>query len=125
MIKSEAKKNTEKVSNLSYLSETMGGNKKLIKEIMDVFLNQVPEELSRLNKAVQETDFPTIRNFSHTMKSSVSIMGITALASILKEMEDLARNGTDIEKIRGLNQQLNTICEQAVKEIREEKPKYN
>src|ERR1035437_9402442 len=124
MIKSEYKKSVAKVSNLGYLYETMGGNKKLIQEIMDVFLKQAPEELSALNKAVEKKDYTTIKNFSHTMKSSVSIMGITALADILKEMEELAKNSTNIEKIKLLNDTLNAICKQAIEEIEKEKPNY-
>lgn len=117
--------NTNKVSNLNYLSEMMGGNKKLIREILDVFLKQAPEELSKLNIAVAKTDYVTIKNFSHTMKSSVSIMGISVLADVLKQMEELALSGTNIEKIKPLNDKLNSICLQAIQEIEMEKPKYS
>lgn len=124
MINKEYKKIIERVSNLSYLSETMGGNKKLIKEIMDVFLKQAPEELSTLNKAMEKKDYVMIKNVAHTMKSSASIMGISALTNILKEMEEMAKGGINIEKIKPLNDQLNIICKQAIEEIEKEKPNY-
>ena len=124
MIKSEFQKGENKVSDLGYLSETMGGNKKLINEIIDVFLKQAPEELSALNNAVEKTDYATIKNISHTMKSSVSIMGISSVASVLKELEELAKSGTYIEKIKLLNNNLNTICNRAIEEIKKEKSNY-
>ena len=128
MIKSES----VNVCNLSYLSEMMGEKKSLIKEIIDVFLIQVPEELQSINQAITKTDYATIKNVAHTMKSSVSIMGISVLTPVLQEMEDLgamAADGsttltTNIEKIKELNQKLNLICKQAMEEIEKEKHNY-
>ncbi len=105
------------VCNFNYLSETMGGNKKLIQEIMDVFLKQVQEELNAINEAILKTDYATIKSFSHKMKSTVSIMGISLLTPILKEMEDLGASGENIEKINILNTRLNSICKQAITEV--------
>lgn len=114
------------VCDLKYLTETMGGNKKLIKEIMDVFLKQVPQDLSGLNGAVSKLDYLNIKSFAHTLKSSVSIMGISVLAPILYEMEELAKGAASPdryrdEKIKKLNNQLNSICKQAIEEIEKEK----
>lgn len=119
--------------NLTYLSEMTGGKKQLIKEIIDVFLQQVPNELKSINDAILKTDFITIKNFAHTMKSSVSIMGISSLSPILNEMEELSKNVTDgstpisirIKKIKQLNEQLNSIATQAIEEIESEKHNYS
>lgn len=118
--------------NLTYLSEMTGGKKQLITEIMDVFLQQVPNELKSINDAILAADFITIKNFAHTMKSSVSIMGISSLSPILIEMEDLSKNAIDgskpittsIEKIKQLNEQLNSIAKQAIEELESEKQMY-
>src|SRR4051812_26554125 len=82
--------NAQNVCDLKYLTDTMGGNKNLIKEIMEIFLKQIPEELKAINAAIANADFATIKGFAHTMKSSVSIMGISVLAPVLQEMEGLA-----------------------------------
>jgi HPt (histidine-containing phosphotransfer) domain-containing protein len=102
---------------LRYLTEMMDGKKHLIGEILDEFLKQIPVELSHINDAVKNTDYPVIKNLSHKMRSSVSIVGISSLAPVLQEMEDLGGGATDIEKIRLLNQQLNSGCGQAIVEI--------
>ena len=49
MKENEFEKETEKVTHLAGLTEMMGGKKHLIKEIIDVFLKQVTEELNGLN----------------------------------------------------------------------------
>lgn len=113
----------ENVCDLTYLIEMMDGKKPLIKTIMDAFLKQIPEELDCINEAIKKTDYTIIKNFAHTMKSSVSIMGITILTPVLQAMEHLGGTGEGIEKIKELNQELNSICKRALEEI--EKEKYN
>lgn len=114
----------KKVFDLRYLSDMMGGKKNLIKEIIDAFLKQVPASVASLNDAVAKTDYPKIRSLAHTMKSSVSIMGISVLAPVLHDMEGFARDNRDIEKIRPLNDQLNLIVNQAIEEIKKEEENY-
>jgi HPt (histidine-containing phosphotransfer) domain-containing protein len=115
---------TGKVCDINYLIEMMSGKKTLIKEIMDTFLIQIPEELSFIKTAINKIDFPGVKSYAHTMKSSVSILGVSSLIPILKAMEDLATQGMDMAKIIELNLQLNSICDLAIKEIEIEKFNY-
>ncbi len=120
----EAETNPDKVCNLGYLAEMMGHKAHLIKGILDTFLTQVPEELRCINEAVEKSEYDVIRRYAHTMKSSVSILGIAALAPILKEMESLSVKEEKMDEIRGLCQKLNVLCEQAIAEIEIEKQNY-
>jgi HPt (histidine-containing phosphotransfer) domain-containing protein len=138
MIKSESDRNTtqsdsqkepsvnveENMCNLTYLNEMTGGKKTLIKEIIDAFLIQVPEELMIISEAVIKEDYTTIKNVAHTMKSSLSIMGISILGPVLHHMEELGAMGMDIEKIKTLNNELNIICKQVIGELESEKHNY-
>ncbi|HXB40749.1 MAG TPA: Hpt domain-containing protein [Bacteroidia bacterium] len=132
MIKKEWNENTapgaplrENVCDLKYLNDMMGGKNHLIKGIIDAFLTQVPEELQAIDNAITKTNFVGIKSFAHTMKSSVSIMGITILAPILQEMENLAAKAIDMEKIKVLYSQLLIICKKAMAEIESEKHIYS
>lgn len=107
----------EKVCNLKYLDEMMGGKKNLIIGIIDAFLIQIPEELKCMEEAVENSNFIDVRKFAHTMKSTVSIMGISSLATILQELENLGAEEKNIERIGILNEQLKMICDSAIKEI--------
>jgi len=120
----EQKNNNKKICDLSYLEGMMGGKKHLIKGVIDVFLTQVPEELQMINDAVTKINYPVIKSFAHTMKSTVSIMGISMLTPVLQEMEVLGSAATDIEKIKELNQELNLMCLQAIEEIESAKHNY-
>jgi HPt (histidine-containing phosphotransfer) domain-containing protein len=108
------------VCDLSYLTEMMDGKKHLIKEIMDEFLKQIPGELQSINEGVAKADYGIIKNFSHKMRSSVSIMGISSLTPVLQEMEDLGSSASEMERIVILNQQLQSICGEAMAEIERE-----
>ncbi len=88
-----------------------------MKGMIDIFLVQVPEELGLMNEAVEKAEYSTIKSIAHTMKSSVSIMGISLAGAVLKEMEALGSQATGIEKIKELNQSLHAICRQAIEEL--------
>lgn len=113
----------EKIVNFAYLSDLTGGKKEIMKDIIDLFLKQLPEEMLVLNEAIKNTDYVSIKDTAHKMKSSVAVFGIDILGDPLQEMEDLAAMATDIEKIRQLNQTLNVLSKQVVDEIEIEKLK--
>lgn len=114
----------ENACNISYLSEIVGGKKDLIRQIMDAFLSQVAENLPSITNAISKTDYLTINQITHSMKSSASIMGISAIRPVLEEMEVLGASATNIDRIKELNQMLNIVYRQAVAEIEKEKLNY-
>ncbi len=120
----ESEMNEKNVCDLMYLNEMMGGKKHAVKEIMEEFVKQISEELQSMNDAIATIDFASIRRFAHTMKSTVSIVGITILKPVLQEMENLGAQAVDIEKIKELNKELNSICKRAVEEIEAQKHNY-
>ncbi len=122
MLKIEPNNPNKTVCDLNYLTRLMGGKIHLIKKMMRSFLVQVKEELSSLNNAIIKKDYSTIRNLTHTMKSNISIMGISIALPILQEMEDLvtetsSSNSYRNEKLATLNLKLNEICKKAFVEM--------
>ena len=113
------------VCDLKELIKMMNGKKHLIKEIIETFLEEIPKELFLINNAVEKIDYAGIKKFSHSLRSTVSIMGIALVEPILKEMEDLAKLTKNIDKIKLLNCELNVICMQAVVEIKKESNNYS
>ncbi len=122
MVKEES--SVKKICDFRYLTEMMGGKKPLIAGIMNTFLTQIPEEINGINDGIARTNYPAIMNFSHNMRSTVSIMGIAVLKPILQEMENLAKEAMNMDKIKELNQKVNSLCTQAIEEIEKEKFNY-
>ncbi|HSH65122.1 MAG TPA: ATP-binding protein, partial [Bacteroidia bacterium] len=113
-----------KVINLDFLIDSMGGKKDVIRETIDIFLSQMPEDLEIINEAVKIGDYLKIKNYAHKMKSTVSIIGIRALKPVLEEMENLGAAKKDMERIKELTIELNEFCKLGIAEIQEEREKY-
>ena len=124
MTLNKIKDESTNVCNLKYLSEMMGGKNHLIAGIIDAFLVQVPEELAAIEEAIEKENYPVIKSFAHTMKSSVSIMGITVLTPILQEIENLSLKAEGMAKISELFSSLTQICKKAVEEIEIERKTF-
>lgn len=120
----EQKRMPEAVTDLNYLKETMNGKKEAIKEMLTYLLKQLPEYLAALNKAIEQTEYPAIAKLSHKIKSAVAIIGVKRLQPILVEMEALGKSNSNMDKLRSLHIELNSISQLALKEIKKEQIKY-
>ena len=114
----------KKTYNLSYLCKMMGDKGYLIREMIDDFLKQVPEDLLVLNASIIKIDYATIKSVSHALRSSVSIMCISSAIPILQEIENFGTAATCIEKVKILYEKLNDICKCVFKEMEIQKHNY-
>lgn len=121
MIEINSKNPVDTVCDFDYLYRLMGGKKHLIKKIMDTFSVQIKEELKLMNDAIIKKDYTSTKKIAHTMKSTVSIMGISTVVPVLQEMENLVidtscSDSYRDEKLTALNLELNVICQKALVE---------
>lgn len=74
--------------NLEYMQEISGGDKEYEQTVTAQFLEIVPADLENMRNAWKEKDLPALRRLAHTMKTSVSVMGLnSALEDILDQIE--------------------------------------
>lgn len=109
------------VCDFKYLANIVNNKYHLKLEIINVFLRQVPEDIEFINQAIRNEDYGAIERYSHTMISSMLIMGISVLEPTLVEMEELGKSSADMKKIVSLYQQLELICHKAFIEIEKER----
>jgi PAS domain S-box-containing protein len=76
--------------NLESLKEFSGGSKEFEKELIELFMAQVPREIEELEKAFVEEDTFQIKSVSHKLKSSMAVMGLYSLNEHLSFIEDNA-----------------------------------
>jgi HPt (histidine-containing phosphotransfer) domain-containing protein len=105
------------VVNLKDLYDLARGNNAFIKEMIEIFLEQNPLDLSEIEKAIPANDFESIKAASHKMKTSLGFMGMKHLLVTLSEMEILSENKEDMPKIAAMYQDIKSNCETAMEEL--------
>ncbi|WKD86190.1 Phosphotransferase RcsD [Polaribacter huanghezhanensis] len=113
--KNKLKKNlfTSKVVDLSYLNESLSGDSEMLRQMIQLFLDQSPKKIALLKKNVIKKDFNAIRETSHFLKSSFSIMGLESKKELSK-IEQLSTQQEDYDTITILTEKvLNNFDESA------------
>lgn len=78
--------------NLDYLESITDGSNELIKELIEIFIEQIPEFKEGLDEGYVEKDWLKIAAVAHKAKSSVMSMGMDELGNNdLKNLELLAK----------------------------------
>jgi len=102
---------------LSYLKSVTDGDKELIKELIEIFKNQVPEYLQDFQDAYQQKDAKTLSQIAHKSKSSVAIMGMNRLAADLEKFEKEAREGQFSEQYINYIENFDKQCQDALMQL--------
>ncbi len=87
-----------KYIDLSYLEGIAEGDKEVIKELVEIFLDQMPEFTDGFSESMGDKNWTKVAAIAHKAKSSVMSMGMEELGNIdLKNMELLAKQLRIIE----------------------------
>lgn len=78
---------------LTYLKNMSAGNKELVMEMIGIFKDQVAEFAVEMDQLLANKEYELLGRLAHKAKSSISIMGLTDLATELKSFEILAKAG--------------------------------
>ncbi len=111
------------VTDLTYLTNMAGGNPEIVKEMIQIFIDQAQEYIIEMQKYLDEKDYLSLGRLAHKSKSSVAIMGMNELAADLKTLELLAKEGQEPEKYPKMVENFTIQCETAIIELRESKIK--
>jgi len=106
---------TEKVTNLDFLTSLAAGKMDFFNEMIRLFLEECPKEVSRLRKAIDDRNFQMIHSNAHAMKSTIPFVGLdTKLKPLLEEIE----YSSDHDKIVQLFTIIETVCSKAIEELK-------
>ena len=101
----------------AHLDSVTGGDEKFKKELIDVFIQQLPTLLVGLEKALQDKDYKQLSAIAHKTKSSVALMGIESLRANMAELEIKAKDGDDIELYKKIVTNFLTVSTDVLTEI--------
>ena len=112
--------------NLDYLNMRTKSKPKLIKEMIEIYLEQTPLLITMMKKSFHEQDWKSLSSAAHKMIPSFSIMGIHGdYEDMARKIQDFADTQILLGGISEMVLQLETVCLQACVELEEELIKMN
>jgi len=76
-----------------------GGDRRLLKEVVQLFRTDYPSSLRRIDRALQARDAEALRLAAHRLKGSIATVGAPAARRVAAELEETARS-QDFERAR-------------------------
>jgi signal transduction histidine kinase/CheY-like chemotaxis protein/HPt (histidine-containing phosphotransfer) domain-containing protein len=114
------------VIDLTYLKNLKKGSKSFMTEMIDIFIRQNTSDLKNINAAISNSDFVTIKEIAHKMKTSVSFIGLSSkIGNDLNELENLSIENNFNEHFSKHFENIKLICEKAQIELIEYKSTTN
>ena len=78
---------------LDTLLDTIGGDRAALGELIESFLEEGPDLISRIEAAAKDGDPKDLHRAAHTMKASAADFGALELSQLCREIEALGRAG--------------------------------
>ena len=105
-------------TNLDYLRTITEGNKAMIRDMIEMFLQQVPSFITNLNHLYQTGNYAALGKEAHKAKSSLQIMGMTELELEMKRFQLKTIDGTEVESYPVHIGHFETQCNGAIAELK-------
>ncbi|MEO0332754.1 MAG: response regulator, partial [Bacteroidota bacterium] len=95
------------------------GDKGFMREMIQTFLQDVPDFLKEMNIALSLQDWKWLRQTAHAMKSSVFFLGMPKTIEQLNEIDEGDLEQMEFEAIEEYCQQVTSTCHQAIEILQE------
>jgi len=113
--------NQTKCIDLTYLNKRTKSNKKLMIEMIGIYLKQTPPIISTLKQSLQDLDWKSLHAAAHKLIPSFLIMGIHKnYENMARKILNSASTQQYTDELKELIVQLENICSQACEELQEE-----
>ncbi|MEM6271817.1 MAG: response regulator [Bacteroidota bacterium] len=99
------------LTSLDMLNEISGGDAAFIRGILEKLIVKLPEAIQELKAAHAEADWETVRATAHRTKSSAAYSGAPDLKEKFRQLEHMAREQEDLDRVpEHLAELENYIC---------------
>lgn len=100
---------TGKMVKIKSLIDITGGNKDRMKQIINLFLKTINNELTTIQNAINDKDYIKVKKTLHGIKPKYTYVGLPQLSEITKQIEQNVSNEDDLTKTLELT---NTLIKQ-------------
>jgi len=106
--------------NLSYLRKIADGNNEFIRQILTLFIEQVPAAIKDLEKYKQEQNWAMLGKVAHKMKPSLLFVGLTNLEKDIKELENCAQPENNRDDLEESISHIKNVCTETISALADE-----
>ena len=106
---------------LSNLLDSIGGDREFLRELIDTFFQDAPEQFEGMQSALSAGDAESFRRAAHSLKSNAASFGAVQLSALSKQLEDLGKAG-DLSSAGPLLEEAKSEYAQVRKALEEEVP---
>ena len=107
------------ISDLNYLKTMSGGDPAFIREMIDLFREQIEEYEEQRPLLLENKEYSSLSKMAHKAKSSVAVMGMNAVADLLKELEILAHEGREVDRYESMVREFLNQSRLALEELKD------
>ncbi len=104
---------------LSYLKEVSSGSSEFMVEMIELFLDQTPGYFASLDEAIKDKNWIKVAEVAHKIKPTLAFVGADLAKESMGEIENKARNETDLESIPQTFNQLYSFTDELFALLRE------
>jgi CheY-like chemotaxis protein len=115
--KESSVENDNSLINLKFLRDFCGGDEIRMRKYIDMFLKSLPNDIQRIESALEAGDHKTLKTVMHTMKPHFNFMGMHQTRNKADQVEELITNGHHKDgQISSLVRAILEDCEASVME---------
>ena len=104
--------------NLSYLETMTGGDADMMHQMLDMLLDEIPAEMSKIKQSVAESDWQEVFQISHKLKTTLAFIGNEEMSAQVKTIEYCSRHEVELHEVPKLVEQLVALSHPVVKELK-------
>jgi histidine phosphotransfer protein HptB len=83
----------ERPVDLAVAMRWLGGDRRLLSELVTIFVDDGPKRLQAIRAALTASDVRQVEHVAHSLKGSAAILGATQLQTAALALEDAAHDG--------------------------------
>jgi HPt (histidine-containing phosphotransfer) domain-containing protein len=83
----------ERPVDLAVAMRWLGGDRRLLSELVTIFVDDGPKRLQAIRTALTASDVRQVEHVAHSLKGSAAILGATQLQTAALALEDAAHEG--------------------------------
>lgn len=104
----------------SQLEMLTDGDPEFMIEILEMIVEQSPEVRDQMNALLDDKAYNELSAAAHKYKSSITILGDTSIAQLIKDIETYSSREPDLETLPALVKEFEGICDLFLAEIQTE-----